>query len=102
MLLELFLDKDIRKLASFQYAMKVRCLFLRELHDAFHGRVERVILGAQNAFAWMDLGAALTDDDLSLKRVLTIGDLHAQTLTGRVASKLCRTACFFMGHKERE
>jgi hypothetical protein len=52
--------------------------FLVEEHAAIHECEKRVVTTATDAESWMDLGAALADDDVSSDDSLTAEFFHAE------------------------
>ncbi len=60
--------------------------FHRELHAAFTKREKRVIAPDADIAARVEFGAALTDEDLAAVDALTAKALHAETLTGAIAT----------------
>ena len=73
--------------------------FLVEEHPAIDEREKRVVPAATDAQARMDLGAALTDDDVSSDHSLAAEFFHAEALAAGIATVLDGALSFFMGHK---
>jgi len=60
--------------------------FHRETHLAFTKRKERVVATDAYVCAGVKFGSALTDEDLAAVDALTAKALHAETLTGAIAT----------------
>src|SRR3546814_20202304 len=68
------------------------------LFAAVGGREQRVVLADPDIDARIDLGPALTHDNVAADHVLTAEFFHAKATAGRIATIARGTACFFMGH----
>src|SRR5690606_40858838 len=70
-----------------------------ELDHAVHFREQGVVLADANAVAGVELGTALTHDDVAGLDDLAAIQLHAKAFTFRVAAVAGRTASFFECHE---
>src|ERR1700677_3710756 len=61
-------------------------------------REQRMVLAHADVFAGMELRAALTHDDVAGFNRLAAENLHAETLSRRVATVARRAACFLVRH----
>ena len=84
--IQLLLDADL--LAVTAHALKA--------HAAIHQSKQGIVAADAHVLAGMDMGAALTHQDVAGQNELTIGALDAQTLRLGVAAVFGRTYAFFM------
>src|SRR3546814_19673990 len=68
------------------------------LFAAVGGREQRVVLADPDIDARIDLGPALTHDNVADDHVLTAEFFHAKATAGRIATIARGTACLFMDH----
>ena len=69
-----------------------------EAHLAVDEGEDGVIAAEADTLAWVPLGAALTDEDISSDDALATEFLHAAALAVGIASVLDAALSFFMGH----
>src|SRR5688572_1715201 len=69
-----------------------------ELHDAIHQGEERIILATADVAAGVELGAALTDQNVAGDDVLATEPLDAEALRVRIATVAARADSLFMCH----
>ena len=85
---------NVREYAMLERAVKIRLHFLGELHDSGNGRVERIVTTDLHVFSWVDLGATLSDKNLSRVGCLTVCHFHAETLTVGISTQTRGTTGF--------
>ena len=71
---------------------------LLEAHNAFRGRVQRIVAALTDILPRAETHPALADNDRPGGRDLSTVEFHAEPLTVGVAAERCGTACFLMGH----
>src|SRR5699024_2339797 len=69
-----------------------------EVNAAVDQREQRVVAADADALTGMDVGAALTDQDVAGQNVLTVAALDAETLGLRVTAVLGGAYAFFVCH----
>jgi hypothetical protein len=69
-----------------------------EVHPACGLGEECVVLAASDVDPWVEVRAALTDDDRSGADALAVGGLHTKALRVRVAAVTSGAAAFGLGH----
>ena len=69
-----------------------------EVNAAIDESKQRVIAADAHALTRMDVGAALTNQDVAGQNKLTVAALYAQTLGLGITAVLGRTYAFFMCH----
>jgi hypothetical protein len=70
-----------------------------ELHNAFDFSEEGVVLADANAIAGVELGAALTHDDITGLDDLAAEHFHAKAFTFGIATVAGTTTSFFVCHE---
>src|SRR5690349_14818963 len=70
-----------------------------EFHDAVRERKECVVLAQADVLARIELGAALTDQNVARENLLTTEALHTEALRVRVAAVTRGTGALFRREK---